>query len=47
MVVVENKIDGNKKCLSNAGNFKGYVDTVVQCRAHCVMECIRFFMQSH
>ena len=28
-------------------NFDGHADTVVQCRAHCPMERIRGFMQSH
>jgi hypothetical protein len=47
MVVVNNKIDGNKKYMSNAGNFNGYADTAMQCGAHCPMERIRGFMQSH
>ena len=47
MVVANNKIDGDKKYTSNAGNFDGHADTVVQCKAHCPMECIRGFMQSH
>jgi hypothetical protein len=46
MVVVKNKINDNKKYTSNAGNFKGHAYTVVQCGAHCLMECIRGFMQS-
>jgi hypothetical protein len=29
MVVANNKIDGDKKYTSNAGNFDGHVDTVV------------------
>jgi hypothetical protein len=47
MVVANNEIDGDKKYTSNAGNFDGHADTVVQCGAHCPMECIRGFMQSH
>jgi hypothetical protein len=47
MVVANNKIGGNKKYKSNAGNFNGHADTAVQCRAHRPMERIRGFMQSH
>jgi hypothetical protein len=47
MVVGNNEIDGNKKYMSNAGDFHGHADTVVQCGTHCPMECIRGFMQSH
>jgi hypothetical protein len=47
MVVTNNKIDGNKKYTSNAGNFIGHADTAVQCGAHRPMEHIRGFMQSH
>jgi hypothetical protein len=47
MVVTNNKINGNKKYMSNAGNFNGHADAVVQCRAHCPMERISGFMQSH
>jgi hypothetical protein len=47
MVVANNKINGDKKYTSNAGNFDGHADTAVQCRAHRSMECIRGFMQSH
>jgi hypothetical protein len=47
MVVANNEINGDKKYTSNAGNFDGHVDTVVQCRAHRPMERIRGFMQSH
>jgi hypothetical protein len=47
MVVANNKIDGNKKYMSNTGNFDGLADTAVQCGAHCPMEHIRGFMQSH
>jgi hypothetical protein len=45
--VANNKIDGNKNCTSNAGNFDGYADTVVECRGHRPMERIHGFMQSH
>jgi hypothetical protein len=36
-----------KKYTSNAGNFNGHADTVVQCRAHRPTDCICGFMQSH
>jgi hypothetical protein len=41
MVVANNKIDGDKKYTSNAGDFDGHADTAVQCRAHPPMERIR------
>jgi hypothetical protein len=44
MVVANNKIDGDKKYTSNAGNFDGYADTSVQCGANCPMEHICGFM---
>jgi hypothetical protein len=47
MVVANNKIDGDKKDTSNAGNFDDHADTAVQCGAHCPMERIHGFMQSH
>jgi hypothetical protein len=47
MVVANNEIDSDKKYISNAGGFDGHADTPVQCRAHCPMERIRGFMQSH
>jgi hypothetical protein len=47
MVAVNNKIDGDKKYTSNAGNFDGHADTAVQSWAHCPMERIRGFMWSH
>jgi hypothetical protein len=47
MVVVKNKIDDDKKYMSNAGNFEGHAYTVVQCGVHRLMECICGFMQSH
>jgi hypothetical protein len=47
MVVANNDIDGDKKYMSNAGNFDGHVDTVVQCGVHHPMDCIRGFMKSH
>ncbi len=47
MVVANNKIDGNKKYMSNAGNFDGRADTMVQCGVHRRMECICGFMQGH
>jgi hypothetical protein len=47
MVVANNEINGDKKYTSNAGDFDGHADTAVQCAAHCPMDCIRGFMQSH
>jgi hypothetical protein len=47
MVVANNEINGNKKYTSNASNFDGHADTAVRCGAHCPMECILGFMQSH
>jgi hypothetical protein len=47
MVVANNKINSDKKYTSNAGNFDGHTDTVVQCGSHRPMERIRGFMRSH
>jgi hypothetical protein len=47
MVVANNEIEGDKKYTSNAGDFDGHADTAVQRRAHCPMERIHGFMQSH
>jgi hypothetical protein len=47
MVVVKSEIDDDKKYTSNAGKFKGHAYTVVGCGAHCPMERICGFMQSH
>ncbi len=47
MGVAKNKIDGDKKYTSNAGNFDRHADTAVQCGAHCPIEHISGFMQSH
>jgi hypothetical protein len=47
MVVANNNKGGDKKYTSNAGNFDGHPDRAVQCGAHCLMERIRGFMQSH
>jgi hypothetical protein len=48
MVVVKNKINGDKKYTSNAGDFEGHADTTVRCRAHRPMERIHGFMvRSH
>jgi hypothetical protein len=44
MVVANNKINGNKKYTSNAGDFDGHADTVVQCGARRLMERIRGLM---
>jgi hypothetical protein len=45
--VANNKIDGDKEYMRNAGNFDGHADTMVQCEVHRPMERIRGFMQSH
>jgi hypothetical protein len=45
--VANNKINVDKKYMSKAGNFDGHADTAVQCWAHCPMERICGFMQSH
>jgi hypothetical protein len=45
--VANNEIDGDKKYTSNAGNFDGHADTVVQCGAHCPMERICGFKLSY
>jgi hypothetical protein len=34
MIMANNKIDGDKKYTSNAGNFDGHADTAVQCGVH-------------
>ncbi len=47
MVVANNKIDGDKKYTSNAGDFDGHANMAVWCGAHRLMERIRGFMQSH
>jgi hypothetical protein len=47
MVVANNKIDGDKKYSSNAGDFDGHADTAVPCGAHRPMEHIRGFVRSH
>jgi hypothetical protein len=47
MVVANNKIDGDKKYTSNAGNFDGQADMAVLCGVHCSMDRICGFMQSH
>jgi hypothetical protein len=47
MVVANNKIDGDKKYTSNAGNFDGHENTAVKCGVHCPMEHIRGFMLNH
>jgi hypothetical protein len=47
MVVANNKIDGDKKYTSNAGDFDGHAYTAIRCGVHCPMEHIRGFMQSH
>jgi hypothetical protein len=44
MIVANNKINGNKKYTSNAGNFDGHADTAVRCGVHHPIEHIRGFM---
>ncbi len=46
-VVANNKINDDKKFRKIAGNFDCHADAAVQHRAHCPMERIRGFMQSH
>jgi hypothetical protein len=47
MVVANNEIHGEKKYTSNAGNFEGHADSVMQCGVHCPIERIHGFIQSH
>jgi hypothetical protein len=47
MIVANNKINGDKKYTSNAGDFDRHADTVLRCWVHRPIECIRGFMQSH
>jgi hypothetical protein len=47
MVVANNEINGYKKCRQIAGDFNCHADAARQRRAHCLMERIRDFMQSH
>jgi hypothetical protein len=47
MAVAKSKINSNKKYMSNAGNFEGHANMVVQCRVHRLMDRIRGFMRSH
>ncbi len=44
MVTANNKIDGHKKYMSNAGDFNCHADAGVQCRAHSPM---KHFLQLH
>ena len=46
MVTANNKIDGNKKYTSNAGNFDWHADAAVWCRAHRPMQYIPGFTRS-
>jgi hypothetical protein len=41
------KLTATKNTLQMLAIFDGHADTAVQCRAHCPMERIRGFMQSH
>jgi hypothetical protein len=47
MVVANNEIEGDKKYMSNAGNFDVHAVMAVQFGAHRPMERIHGFMQSH
>jgi hypothetical protein len=47
MVVANNKINGDKKYTSNAGDFDGHADRAVQCGGHRLMEHIHGFVRSH
>ena len=46
MVTANNKIDGNKKYTSNAGNFDCHTDAAVHCKAHRSMKHIPGFTRS-
>jgi hypothetical protein len=45
--VANNKINDEKKCRQIAGNFDCHADAAVQRGAHCPMERISGFMESH
>ena len=47
MVMANNKIDGNKKFTSNAGDFNCHADVAVQCGVHHPMEHIPGFIRSN
>jgi hypothetical protein len=47
MVVANNKINGDKKYNSNAGDFNGHADAAVRCGVHRPTERIHGFMQTH
>jgi hypothetical protein len=46
MVMGDNKINGNKKYTSNAGNFNCHADAVMGCGLHCLMDHIPGFTRS-
>ncbi len=43
----QQQIDNNKKCRQIAGNFDCHADAAVHGRAHCPLEHIQGFTQSH
>jgi hypothetical protein len=45
--VCKKRIDDNEKCMQIAGNFDCHGDAVVRRGAHCLMDHIRGFTQSH
>jgi hypothetical protein len=47
MVVANNKINGDNKYTSNAGDFDGHADMAGQYGGHLSMERIRGFMRSY
>jgi hypothetical protein len=47
MVMGNNGIDDYKKCRQIDKDFDPHAAGALQCNAHCPMECIRGFMQSH
>ena len=46
MVTANNKINGNKKYMSNAGNFDCHADATAGCRVHCLMKHTPGFTRS-
>ena len=43
----QQRIDDNKNCRQLAGNFDCHADALVRHGAHCLMEHIQGFIQSH
>jgi hypothetical protein len=47
MVMDDNKIDDYEKCRKIGNDFDCHAAGAIRCNAHCPMERIRGFMQSH